>query len=79
MSNEWQPIDTAPKDGTQIIGYEPQDSIYGGVIGIQWIPQTSKMYFGSEIKLGGYWAKSVHTQVVLKPTHWLPLPELPKQ
>lgn len=79
MSNNWQPIETAPKDGTPIIGLSPMDKFSGGVIGVQWIPVTYKKYWGGEFKLGGYWARSCHTQVVETPTHWIPLPELPTQ
>jgi hypothetical protein len=79
MSNEWQPIETAPKDGTHIIGYDPSDSIYAGVKGIHWIPEEKRMFDGHEITRKGYWAKSVHDCCVEKPTHWMPLPKPPTE
>jgi hypothetical protein len=75
---EWQPIETAPKDGTDFIGYIPTDGNYGGVIGMRWIKPYTKKWDGREITFVGYWAKSVNEQSVCKPTHWIPLPKLPK-
>jgi hypothetical protein len=77
MSNEWQPIETAPKDGTHIIGIQPISGIYGGVTGAFWIPDEQRMFDGAKITIKGYWAESRHHQVVVKPTHWMPLPKPP--
>ena len=75
---EWQPIETAPKDGTHIIGYIPTDGIYGGVIGIRWRkPYKHKWKDGTETTFVGYWCKSVNKQSVCRPSHWMPLPKLP--
>lgn len=71
----WQPIDTAPKDGTEVL-------LAGGVTGID---------IGSWCACGAYHSKSklrpayfeqawgsrgshmLHPQ----PTHWMPLPDAP--
>ena len=77
---EWQPIDTAPKDGTHIIGYIPTDGEYGGVIGIRWRkPYKHKWKDGTETTFVGYWCKSVNKQSVCRPSHWMPLPNPPKK
>ena len=74
----WQSIETAPKDGTHIIGYEPPCMKTGGVIGVFWLkPYKRKFLDMGEVNMGGEWRYSVHDQVVAEPTHWMPLPKLP--
>lgn len=66
----WQPIDTAPRDGTRILvsGYD-----YGHRGGV---PPQRVMYLL-------HWDKdcwrtdSRHIETFNKETHWHPLPELP--
>lgn len=61
-TNEWQPIETAPKDGTDILVYEKyKDSEY--------IVVASNHGF--------YWAFD-DRDTEINPTHWMPLPEPPK-
>ena len=58
----WQPIETAPKDGTVVLLKLPTGCISGSYD-------------------GAYWLESVlHAEMPVpsKPTHWMPLPELPK-
>ena len=79
MSN-WQPIETAPKDGTHIIGYEPPCMKTGGVIGVFWLkPYKRKFLDMGEVNMGGQWRYSVHDQVVAEPTYWMPLPKPPTE
>jgi len=62
----WQPIDTAPKDGTPILGFIP--SYYqgkGGMVVAVWMDFSDRPGWYSEIS-------SVH-----EPTHWMPLPPAP--
>ena len=62
----WQPISTAPKDGTRIIVYRP--NARG-----KYISKVGLDYWSEE--LGDCWAKS---NFETQPTHWQPLPNPPK-
>jgi hypothetical protein len=72
----WQPIETAPKDGTWILAYEPS----------KWPPQCHVVRWG----LPEYWGQAgdeTWVTVALGPnpdtyeaddaTHWMPLPDPP--
>lgn len=68
----WQPIETAPKDGTSILLYVDGCVIEGN-------------YRGSEdYKYWGYVSLNSHGcgccgEDDPEPTHWMPLPEAPKE
>ncbi len=73
---KWQPIETAPKDGTKILAHcrpryvetdEPMPISYVGVI--WWREEKFKE---SQWK----WRHTLNDSVA-EPTHWMPLPELP--
>lgn len=76
---EWQPIETAPRDGTYIILYSPKEiSICAWKL---WNKARLKYeedqytwlrYYGNSIFYYFWDEKSI------KPTHWMPLPEPPK-
>lgn len=65
----WQPIETAPKDGSGFIG---------------WWPESKNMPYGFTWWLTGWpwadqWYRTDHRQYAVgQPTHWMPLPEPPK-
>lgn len=65
--SEWQPIDTAPKDGTPALfcvwNDETQDVL----------PITS----GFWSRLSNRWFSEISGHGI-KPTHWMPLPSPPK-
>ncbi len=81
----WQPIETAPKDGTEILGYRAD----AGVMLIRW---TSIGEFLTESELAEYdeeatykedwfFADFIHGDRLESdclPTHWQPLPEPPQ-
>lgn len=82
----WQPIETAPKDGTTILGYED-----GHIRLIAWGQGWKE---GCVIKPSGpCWGISTGTELVdyttwddgagkyltAKPSHWMPLPDAPTQ
>lgn len=73
MSNEWQPIETAPKDGTWILLYKEQE--LSGIVQVdEWCPsiQTVKWAYDRWCECSGYSAFAT-------PTHWMPLPKPPTE
>ena len=71
---EWQPIETAPRDGTPVLGYRDIDGIMGMV---KWIQSAT---YG---EWAGSWdlvLPSTHSEIDMWwPTHWMPLPEPPQE
>lgn len=65
MKGEWQPIETAPKDGTWVLCWNKWD-------GIIVLRHTSRSRAGRYSWRGdtGFW---------YVPTHWMPLPEPPEE
>lgn len=66
---DWKPIETAPKDHTEILVFEPGYGVLTAKqVGGSWYPsaQDQMAYDGSE---------SLMSQV--SPTHWMPLPAPP--
>lgn len=67
--NDWQPIETAPKDGSRILLYWPKTTripikiIIGNWRGDYW--SNDLLYFDEEKRNC--------------PTHWMPLPEPPQE
>lgn len=61
-ARKWQPIETAPKDGTEIIVKRG-----GKTISLGW-------YFRSSSRFEG-WCD--HNGNGITPTHWIPMPTLP--
>ena len=66
--SEWQPIETAPKDGTAIIGFFPPDLV-------------CEVYYDDDDDDPGWWYANTgrgdyHEDRVF-PTHWIPLPAPP--
>jgi hypothetical protein len=62
-SGKWQPIESAPRDGTPVLGYSTE-----GVMYACWYFERSWLFFRNH--RGDRWA--------FHPTHWMPLPEPPK-
>jgi len=72
MSN-WQSIETAPKDGTTVI----LSGIYSVATGAAVHPRNEYNRVDSGYWSGGRWQTgSFH--IWEKATHWMPLPEPPK-
>lgn len=68
---EWQPIETAPKDGTRILGYFP---FRHGYVSRQDVQPIAWVGWGGGCweTLGGW--KPLDNEI----THWMPLPDAPK-
>ena len=83
MSEQWQPIETAPKDGTHILAYDPE-GIHGPVYAVvHWYVHKGEKYTESETE-GLYrreqyevpwWDGAAYTP--FRATHWMPLPPAP--
>lgn len=79
---EWQPIETAPKNGTEVFVYVPGESLYPTVASYK-SGEYWKAEYGDEayMEAGWYWSfgypSDFHEEPV-EPTHWMPLPEPPK-
>ena len=71
---KWQTIDTAPKDGTVIIAYQPSGTFFSGhkypeVVGIaswQEPDDLNPAHWSGPLGPKGH------------PTHWMPLPSPPR-
>lgn len=77
---DWQPIETAPKDGTKILGFEPHPTITPKeptfrCVCMRW----------NDTKWRGHgrptfaWVTAESGSLVYDPTHWMPLPSPPKE
>jgi len=67
MKYQWQPIETAPKDGTEILGLFPNYHLRMNV---------TSMFWGSP----GVWVNAFEDENYREsPTHWMPLPPAPKK
>jgi len=66
-TENWQPIETAPKDGTYVLVYGYRSHVDGSVMHVvRWTK-------------GDGWAADGDDLGEQKPTHWMPLPPPPKQ
>lgn len=67
VERRWQPIETAPKDGTTLLVWNPTwyQGKGGQCVGV-WFRPESKWY-------------SIEITMSIQPTHWMPLPEPPTE
>lgn len=85
LADGWRPIETAPKDGTTIIGARfsgYRDERFGATE--LWYEDTFKEFIKScrQITMAdGYTingkVSELHSPEIYKPTHWMPLPPPP--
>lgn len=65
---EWQPIETAPRDGTLVLLYVGRFAVDGFYL-LHWEPKAGA---------AGAWVDDSGRGLVGEPTHWMSLPEPPK-
>lgn len=85
LADCWQPIETAPKDGTEVLGFRED----AGVILMRW---TAPEYFCKEDEMKDLSEECAQSEDWFyadfmaggrmegseAPTHWMPLPEAPR-
>lgn len=70
VTMDWQPIETAPKDGTQILAYAEGSRGLNYFSVAEWA--TAKDYAPRSVA-DWFWAYAI------RPTHWMPLPAPPSE
>lgn len=70
--SEWQPIETAPKDGRSILCFIPLSGGCDRMLVLRW---DDGKFLGEPAQ----WKTDVHSFVGFDPTHWMPLPTPPEQ
>lgn len=74
---QWQPIETAPRDGTRILLYRPlAETTHDDIIDIKRGMPSDQTCWAKTIPQG--MDSTNYTDGYCKPTHWMPLPEAPK-
>lgn len=71
--SEWQPMDTAPKDGRIILAYFPLEGL-----GDSWCRVMPVFYSRTMQPRPWIFAGRAASSYSDGPTHWMPLPEPPK-
>lgn len=67
---EWQPIETAPRDGTGFLYFQRLP------FGQHWV--GSAIFYDDKF-VHVQWSGQEDEWVTLAPTHWMPLPDPPKK
>ena len=74
MVPEWQTIETAPKDGTHVIGWFPEFGKAGKAR--QTAPSYAENVYWNGVEWS--WVQDGDTPIH-QPTHWMPLPAPPSE
>lgn len=72
---EWQPIETAPKDGTEVLIYYPE---WGNKKNVVFAAEYDIGRPGMEEVEGTWYVFHYGPKPAAPPTHWMPLPPPPK-
>ena len=62
----WQPIDTAPKDGARVLLLFYTDAV-------------ASCHFKNHSEGGNWYTDIGFSMLIERPTHWMPLPEPPSE
>lgn len=68
---QWQPIASAPKDGSWFLGYRPDLEAHQTIEVWHWDPDADTD------DVPGFWVNVTDSNLDEYPTHWAPLPEPP--
>jgi hypothetical protein len=74
--SEWQDISTAPRDGTQIIGYGPIRETHYFREDRYWGKRVTEPRVRQTYMVAGLWQTNGFGSMM--PTHWMPLPSPPE-
>jgi hypothetical protein len=79
-AGEWQPIDTAPKDGTEVLlMVERRAGMTGCSLVGHYMQGGHCIEDHPPISAGWYFWNGCMFDTAAKPTHWLPLPSAPEK
>ncbi len=80
----WQPIETAPKDGTEVLavfshdyGYQDKPTVYGPWTVSFWRGLWVSSWDGQRVISSQSDFGTDYRDPDIEPTHWMPLPEPP--
>lgn len=79
--SKWKPIETAPKDGTRILLWFPNDAVAVSGLWYKYPEEREGPHVFSE----SFFDWSVDNDLIIMddlnkyPTHWMPLPEPPNE
>lgn len=77
----WEPISTAPKDGTHVLLYSPEAVMQTGfwhADGDSWVDEGSRLGGKAHhLEIAGVWVSGGGWFQPNEVTHWMPLPEAP--
>ena len=80
--SEWQPIETAPKDGTPVIIWQADGHHFEHRKSWRTTPSAPIKYFDDQRYAIGYWRPwggwGNRNAADVRPTHWRPLPNPPQ-
>jgi hypothetical protein len=77
----WQLIETAPKDGTQVVAGAWDDGVWRQAV-VAWAAGWSRVWSNEQEE---WWrlledgAHSINDALLFEPSHWMPLPDPPKE
>ena len=78
MKNKWQPMQTAPKDGSEVLlAVEQRAGMPGRYLVGHWMPGGHCIEDHPPIDRGWYFWNGSMFDEASKPTHWMPLPDVP--
>jgi len=69
-SLDWQPIETAPKDGERVLLREEDEDPFTGRY-FKWYREDE---YADESKYPDHWESDMEGHLNPEPTHWMPLP-----